>query len=357
MTEPEFTSYDRDVLYEQVWAEPVRDLAKRYGVSDVALAKACRRLSVPAAGPRLLGQASGRADAAAAAAAGGARSPARTGEQRPGRDLARRGEGLGPRGAGARGPAPAARARRRRPRGARGGAHLERPRLLRLGGLPRHHRLEGAAPARPARHGRPRPAPGGERRGRRGGLAARVHLGTRGADVRDRGAGGRRARRLRPPGALRTARTQADQRPPPRPAQDLVGRPASAPREGARGVRRRPRARRRAARGDPRRGRAAGAGLARGGASPRRGGRAPAPRAGADRAAHRGGDGVEPGGRAARLRARGACGSWTSTVRLARRMPRGATTSSGCSTTRTPSTRFGTALDRPSDVPGPGPTT
>ena len=61
MPEPEFTSYDRDVLYEQVWAEPVRDVAKRYGVSDVALAKACRRLSVPAAGPRLLGQASGRA--------------------------------------------------------------------------------------------------------------------------------------------------------------------------------------------------------------------------------------------------------------------------------------------------------
>ena len=45
--DPEFTSYDRDVLYEQVWAEPVRDLAKRYGVSDAALAKACRRLSVP----------------------------------------------------------------------------------------------------------------------------------------------------------------------------------------------------------------------------------------------------------------------------------------------------------------------
>jgi hypothetical protein len=50
MADPEFTSYDRDVLYEQVWAEPVRDLAKRYGVSDVALAKACRRLSVPLPG-------------------------------------------------------------------------------------------------------------------------------------------------------------------------------------------------------------------------------------------------------------------------------------------------------------------
>lgn len=50
MSEPEFTSYDREVLYEQVWAEPVRDVARRYGVSDVALAKACRRLSVPLPG-------------------------------------------------------------------------------------------------------------------------------------------------------------------------------------------------------------------------------------------------------------------------------------------------------------------
>jgi hypothetical protein len=50
MPEPEFTSYDREVLYEQVWAEPVRDVARRYGVSDVALAKACRRLSVPLPG-------------------------------------------------------------------------------------------------------------------------------------------------------------------------------------------------------------------------------------------------------------------------------------------------------------------
>lgn len=50
MPDPEFTSYDREVLYEQVWAEPVREVAKRYGVSDVALAKACRRLSVPLPG-------------------------------------------------------------------------------------------------------------------------------------------------------------------------------------------------------------------------------------------------------------------------------------------------------------------
>lgn len=43
-------TYRRDELYEQVWAEPVREVAKRYGVSDVALAKTCRRLSVPLPG-------------------------------------------------------------------------------------------------------------------------------------------------------------------------------------------------------------------------------------------------------------------------------------------------------------------
>ena len=42
--------YDRNVLYDEVWAEPMRDVAKRYGVSDVALAKTCRRLGVPVPG-------------------------------------------------------------------------------------------------------------------------------------------------------------------------------------------------------------------------------------------------------------------------------------------------------------------
>jgi len=34
-------------LYEEVWAEPVTTVAKRYGISDVALRKICRRLAVP----------------------------------------------------------------------------------------------------------------------------------------------------------------------------------------------------------------------------------------------------------------------------------------------------------------------
>src|SRR5258708_6634313 len=37
----------REQLYEQVWAEPVTKVAQRHQVSDVALAKACRRLGVP----------------------------------------------------------------------------------------------------------------------------------------------------------------------------------------------------------------------------------------------------------------------------------------------------------------------
>ena len=42
--------YQRGVLYEEVWAEPMRDVAVRYGVSDVALAKTCRKLGVPVPG-------------------------------------------------------------------------------------------------------------------------------------------------------------------------------------------------------------------------------------------------------------------------------------------------------------------
>lgn len=40
----------REDLYEAVWLEPMSKLAKRYGVSDVALAKVCRRHNVPLPG-------------------------------------------------------------------------------------------------------------------------------------------------------------------------------------------------------------------------------------------------------------------------------------------------------------------
>jgi hypothetical protein len=39
--------YEREKLYEEVWKEPVLVVANRYGVSNVALAKACRKLTVP----------------------------------------------------------------------------------------------------------------------------------------------------------------------------------------------------------------------------------------------------------------------------------------------------------------------
>jgi hypothetical protein len=42
--------WDRDSLYEEVWATPMAKLAKKYGISDVGLAKACRKLSIPLPG-------------------------------------------------------------------------------------------------------------------------------------------------------------------------------------------------------------------------------------------------------------------------------------------------------------------
>lgn len=42
--------YERKKLYEEVWAEPVKIVAERYGVSDVALAKTCRKMAVPLPG-------------------------------------------------------------------------------------------------------------------------------------------------------------------------------------------------------------------------------------------------------------------------------------------------------------------
>jgi hypothetical protein len=37
----------REALYELVWSEPVADLARRLGISDVGLAKQCRRANIP----------------------------------------------------------------------------------------------------------------------------------------------------------------------------------------------------------------------------------------------------------------------------------------------------------------------
>lgn len=42
--------YTREDLFRQVWDEPVTHVAKRIGISDVALAKACRRMGIPLPG-------------------------------------------------------------------------------------------------------------------------------------------------------------------------------------------------------------------------------------------------------------------------------------------------------------------
>jgi hypothetical protein len=42
--------FRRDALYELVWTAPVMEVAKRLGVSDVALAKLCRRANIPIPG-------------------------------------------------------------------------------------------------------------------------------------------------------------------------------------------------------------------------------------------------------------------------------------------------------------------
>lgn len=41
---------DRLELYGRVWAQPLNQLAKEYGISDVALAKTCRKGNIPLPG-------------------------------------------------------------------------------------------------------------------------------------------------------------------------------------------------------------------------------------------------------------------------------------------------------------------
>ena len=43
----EYTDFRREELYEEVWAEPVTKVAKRYAISDVGLRKICLDLEVP----------------------------------------------------------------------------------------------------------------------------------------------------------------------------------------------------------------------------------------------------------------------------------------------------------------------
>ena len=42
--------WNRDELYKEVWSVPMWTLAKKYGISDVGLAKVCRNLTIPLPG-------------------------------------------------------------------------------------------------------------------------------------------------------------------------------------------------------------------------------------------------------------------------------------------------------------------
>src|SRR5438128_2540599 len=50
MTE-RYITLTREQLYDYVWSRPATQLAKEWGISDVAIAKTCRRLNVPKPGP------------------------------------------------------------------------------------------------------------------------------------------------------------------------------------------------------------------------------------------------------------------------------------------------------------------
>jgi len=40
----------REELFDEVWTDPISTLAKKYGLSDVGLAKICKRHSIPLPG-------------------------------------------------------------------------------------------------------------------------------------------------------------------------------------------------------------------------------------------------------------------------------------------------------------------
>ncbi len=39
--------YDREKLYQEIWTDPVTEVAKRYQMSDVNLRKICKKLDIP----------------------------------------------------------------------------------------------------------------------------------------------------------------------------------------------------------------------------------------------------------------------------------------------------------------------
>ncbi len=55
------TRIRRAELYKEVWTTPIHQLAKKYGLSDVGLAKICKRYNIPEASPEVLGEKGSRA--------------------------------------------------------------------------------------------------------------------------------------------------------------------------------------------------------------------------------------------------------------------------------------------------------
>jgi hypothetical protein len=51
------TTVTRQELYDAIWSEAKTTVAKRFGVSDVALGKACRNANIPTPPRGLLGRA------------------------------------------------------------------------------------------------------------------------------------------------------------------------------------------------------------------------------------------------------------------------------------------------------------
>jgi len=46
----DFYYWKRELLYAEVWEGPATKVAEKYGVSDVAIGKLCRRLRIPMPG-------------------------------------------------------------------------------------------------------------------------------------------------------------------------------------------------------------------------------------------------------------------------------------------------------------------
>ncbi len=42
--------YNREEIYKAIWEKPIQHVAKRYNISDVGLAKICKRLNIPRPG-------------------------------------------------------------------------------------------------------------------------------------------------------------------------------------------------------------------------------------------------------------------------------------------------------------------